>query len=60
MNVESDLVDQVCFKQRLREHATTEYANVFTFIRFFQTSHEASGIFIDESYFLALWFLDRA
>src|SRR6185436_12408456 len=60
MNVESELVDQVCFKQRSRQHATTHHTNVFAFVRFFQASHKVRCIFVDEVYLLALWLLDRA
>lgn len=30
LDVEADLVNQICFKQRLGQHATAHYTNVFT------------------------------
>src|SRR6185503_7844137 len=60
MNVESELVDQVCFKQRSRQHATAHHINIFTNVRFFQSSHKVRRLFVDEDYFLALRLLDRA
>src|SRR4030095_488711 len=59
MNVESDLVDQICFEERLRQHSATEYTDVFAFF-FLQPLYVFRGIFSDECYLLAASFFDRA
>src|SRR6476620_5403174 len=59
MNVETDLVDQICFEQRLRQHSTTKHADVFAFLCF-QSLHIVCSIVVDERYFLVASFFDRA
>jgi hypothetical protein len=44
MNVETDLVNQISFKQRLRQHATTQHTNIFTFL-FFQSPYKLRSVF---------------
>ena len=56
MNVEADLVDQISFEQRLREHSTTKHANVFTFLCFNRRTKSAASS-VTKVKFLLLRFL---
>lgn len=58
MHVHSDLINQVCFKQRLRQHTAAHHANIFAFFAL-QAPHEAGCVFVYKDQILLVALLQR-